>query len=71
MTKNSKCSNERSCGRIGEHKILKYWDGSSNIDGVGYWHMECIFCGCQFNIWDCGSEKIKKMFEENYKSYEN
>jgi len=69
MTKNWKCPNKKDCGRVGDHKIVKYWEGSANIDGAGHWHIECIFCGNNFNIWDCTVEKIKQMFGENYTHY--
>jgi len=69
MTKNHKCPNTKTCGKVADQKILKYWDGSSNIDNVGHWHLECIICGHQFNVWDGTIEKIKQMFGDNYTHY--
>jgi len=69
MTKRCKCPNKESCGRVEDHKVMEYFESTTNIDHASHWYIVCKNCGHHFNIWECTEDKIKEMFGENYKNY--
>jgi len=50
--------------------IVKYHNnGSDNIHGLEHTHLECPFCGQNFNHWHCGVEKLKEVLGGDFKNY--
>lgn len=44
-------------------------NGDDNIDKLSHSHLECPFCGKQFNVWHCGIERLKQVFGKNFELY--
>jgi len=50
-------------------KVIRYNDGSDNMDNLGHFHLECQQCSWHFNLWESPLEAIKKAFGNNWKLY--
>ena len=50
-------------------KVVHYADGSDNIHNLAHYDLECLQCGCRFNLWDCPTSKIKETYGDNWKQY--
>jgi hypothetical protein len=63
------CPNKK-CQRKISNPIVKYHNsGSDNIDNLAHSHLQCPFCGWQFNRWHCGIDRLKEVFGNQFHLY--
>lgn len=60
---------KQTCQKISDKKVLSYNDGTNHVDGLKYFHLECLECGCQFLEWNSTLDEIKKVYGINWRLY--
>ena len=63
-----KCPKEK-CQKISEKKVLSYGDGTNHVDGLKYFHLECLECGYQFLEWESSLTEVKKAYGSCWRIY--
>jgi hypothetical protein len=63
------CPNPRFKCLSKEFKLIRFFDGSDNIDSLSHSWYSCCVCGYHFNKWNCSLERLKEVFGDNYSLY--
>lgn len=59
------------CPRCNSNQYQELYSSTDNVDNVTHSHVKCLKCEKQYNIWNCGQEKIKEMFGVSWRLYDN
>lgn len=49
--------------------VKSHNEGNDNIDNLPHSHLECPFCGTNFNFWHCDVKRLKQAFGQSYEMY--
>lgn len=63
------CPNKRCQQKLLAPIVKSFNDGTDNVDNLPHSHLECPFCGQQFNHWHCGVERLKEVFGSQFTMY--
>ncbi len=63
------CPNKKCQKKLLAPIVKSHNDGNDNINNLPHSHLECPFCGWQFNHWHCGIERLKEVIGKDFANF--